>query len=178
MVVLIAAGGCVPRGPLTKLDAPVRLAVPAGDSYLQAGKRMLGAGEPQLALSAFTRSLAREGATVEAYTGAGIAAAQRGLMTEARRHFEHARDLAPRSVVAQNNLGVVLFALGKYPEARQAFQAAFALSDGANDIAVTNLAKTEAALAEAEQAAAPDPAVTHDLRRLGSNEYQLIGVEG
>lgn len=175
---LLVLAGCAPPGPLEALDPPVRAAAAPGDTWLQAGKRMLAAGEPQLARDAFARSLIEEGVSAEAYTGAGIAATQRGLATEARRHFERARDLAPRSVVAHNNLGVVLVSLGDLPAARQAFQAAFALSNGSSDIAGDNLSRTEAALAAAAAAQAPDPALSHGLRRLGSGEYELIAADG
>ncbi|MFQ5565831.1 MAG: hypothetical protein ACE5EU_05655, partial [Paracoccaceae bacterium] len=123
MAVLIAsvflAGACTQpddaTGGATVSEAPVR-------SYLSLGKRMLAAREPDLAMKAFLTSMSVEGVSAEAMTGAGIAAQRQGLLTSARRYFEQARTLAPDSIVAHNNLGVVLYMLKEYYPARNAFR--------------------------------------------------------
>ena len=144
------------------------------DAYLSLGKRMLAAREPDLAMKAFLTSLGVEGISAEAMTGAGIAAQRLGLLTSARRYFEQARRLAPDSVIAHNNLGVVLYKLKEYYPARNAFRRAYALSNGKSEIAERNLNRSEATIARLEEVPKKDPAITHDVIRLGTSEFRLI----
>jgi Tfp pilus assembly protein PilF len=146
---------------------------PAG-SYLSLGKHMLAAREPDLAMKAFLTSMSVDGVSAEAMTGAGIAAQQQGLLTSARRYFEQARRLAPDSVTANNNLGVVLYKLKEYYPARNAFRQALALSGGKSEMAERNLNRAEATIAQMEEAAKTDPAISHDVIRLGSSEFRLM----
>ncbi len=146
---------------------------PAG-SYLLLGKRMLAAREPDLAMKAFLTSMSVDGVSAEAMTGAGVAAQQQGLLTSARRYFEQARRLAPDSVTANNNLGVVLYKLKEYYPARNAFRQALALSGGKSEMAERNLNRAEATIAQMEEAAKTDPAISHDVVRLGSSEFRLM----
>ncbi len=159
----------------TAAGAAVREA-PAGQtySYLTLGKRMLAAREPNLALKAFLTSMSVEGISSEAMTGAGIATQQQGLLTSARRYFEQARELAPDSVIAHNNLGVVLYKLKEYYPARNAFRRAYALSNGKSEMAERNLNLAEAEVARMEKVPKTDPAITHDVIRLGTSEFRLI----
>jgi len=117
-------------------------------SYLSRGKYLLAAGEPDLAMRAFTTAMSVDGISVEAMTGAGIAAQQQGLLVSAQRYFEHARKLAPDSVSVHNNLGVVLYMRKEYYSAQEAFQTAYALSSGTSETAERNLNWTEAMIAE------------------------------
>lgn len=144
-------------------------------TYLKYGLSLLRIGEFDLAKKAFIRSFRVEDTRVQALTGAGIAAERQGLLTQARRFFENARALAPDSVIAHNNLGVVLYRLGRYHEAGQVFRAAFALSSGQNDLAAHNLALAEKAVAEEESAGAP-AAASHVVRRIGSSEYLILNA--
>lgn len=174
----LALAGCAggTTGPLEQADLPAARAVGGpSDSWLAIGRKLLAAGESDLARGAFERSLLIEGPSAEAMTGAGIAAERQGLVTMAARYFERARDLAPDSVVANNNLGVVRYRLNEYYRARQAFQAAFALSDGRNELALRNLRLAERAIADIEAGRNyVDPAVNFEVRRLGSSEFELI----
>ncbi len=147
--------------------------VPAG-SYLLLGKHMLAAREPNLAMKAFLTSMSVDGVSAEAMTGAGNAAQQQGLLTSARRYFELARRLAPDSVTANNNLGVVLYKLKEYYPARNAFRRALALSGGKSEMAERNLNRAEATIARMETVPETDPAISHDVIRLGSSEFRLI----
>ena len=151
-------------------------AEPAGQtsSYLSLGKRMLAAREPDLAMKAFLTSMSTDGISAEAMTGAGIAAQQQGLLTSARRYFERARRLAPDSVIAHNNLGVVLYKLKEYYPARNAFRRAYALSNGKSEMAERNLNRAEATIARMEKIPKTDPAISHDVIRLGTSEFRLI----
>ncbi len=170
----LLAGACT-RPESTIEGATVR-AEPAGqtNSYLSLGKSMLAAREPDLAMKAFLTSMSSEGISAEAMTGAGIAAQQQGLLTSARRYFEQARGLAPNSVIAHNNLGVVLYMLKEYYPARNAFRSAYALSSGKSEMAERNLNLAEATIARIEQVPKTDPAITHDVIRLGTSEFRLI----
>jgi Flp pilus assembly protein TadD len=121
------------------------------ESFLSLGNRMLAAREPDLAMKAFLSSMSVEGISVEAMTGAGIAAKQQGLLKSARRYFEQARKLAPDSVLTHNNLGVVLYMMKEYYPARNEFRSAFALSSGRSGIAERNLNRVEAKIARIEK---------------------------
>lgn len=181
--VLLALGlqGCATPGqlePMPELTA-VDQALRNNESWLGLGRRLLAAGEYDLAQQAFERSLLHDGVSAQAMTGAGIAASQLGLYTMAARYFERARDLAPDSIVANNNLGVVLLRLEEYYPARQAFRTAFALSDGRNELAMRNLRLAELTVAEIEsERDYVDPAVNFRLRRLGTHEFELVDYEG
>ncbi|MEM6664166.1 MAG: tetratricopeptide repeat protein [Pseudomonadota bacterium] len=175
---LIFAAGCAPlhaQSPLSDLEAPEPLAEPL-TTWLDLGQQYLQAGRPSQAQRAFVRSMRVEGMTAAAMTGAGLAAEQQGLLTEARRFFERARDLAPSSVIAHNNLGAVLYALKEYHPAKKAFLAAFALSSGKNRVATHNLSLVELAL-ERELAENPQlVANPRPLQREGSGEYRLLAT--
>jgi len=165
----LALGACAATGPFR---APGPPAEPPPGGFLAEGLRLLEVGSLQGAERAFIRSLRTEDRPAAALTGAGLAAARRGLLRKAHRFFRQAHDLAPGSPVANNNLGVVLYRLGRYAEARRAFRTAFAVSSGKSDMALYNMELAEAALAR--EAPRPDPAVTHGLQRLGSSEYRLF----
>ena len=167
----LIAGACTQPDGATA-GATMREA-PAG-SYLALGKQMLAAREPDLAMKAFLTSMSVDGISVDAMTGAGIAAQQQGLLSSARRYFEQARRLAPDSMVAQNNLGVVLYMLKEYYPARNAFRRAFALSNGESKMAERNLNRVEATIAQIEEIPATNPAISHDVIRLGTSEFRLI----
>jgi Flp pilus assembly protein TadD len=127
-----------------------------------------------MAIKAFLRSMTSEGVSAEAMTGAGIAYQQQGLLTVARRHFEQALQLAPNSVIAHNNLGVVLYQLEEYYPARDEFRTAFALSNGTSEMAERNLNRAEATIAAIEMVPETDQAVSHDVIRLGGGEFRLV----
>ena len=180
--VLIASG--LLAGACTRSEGMAEVATagvavreaPAGQTnpYLSLGKRMLAAREPALAMKAFLTSMSAEGISAEAMTGAGIAAQRQGLLTSARRYFEQARELNPNSVIAHNNLGVVLYKLQEYYPARNAFRRAYALSNGKSEMAERNLNRAEATIARMEKVPKTDPAISHDVIRLGTSEFRLI----
>lgn len=178
-LVLLVLAGCSltpAAGPLTKLDAAPRLPEPR-TTYLDLGRQYLQAGEIDQAKRAFVRSIRVEGITAPALTGAGIAAEKQGLLTEARRFFERARLKAPSSVVAHNNLGAVLYRMGAYHEAKQAFQAAFALSSGSNRVATHNLALSELAIQKKRNENLPALPNPLPVQREGSGEYKLLDLK-
>ncbi|HSF93424.1 MAG TPA: tetratricopeptide repeat protein [Thermohalobaculum sp.] len=165
--------GCAPTGE-QKAFAPED--APAG-TYLKLGKSLLLANEPELAFDAFIASIRLDGVSAEALTGAGIASQKQGLLTAARRYFEQAVELDPTSVTANNNLGVVLFLMNEYYPARDAFRAAYALSSGRSEIAERNLNRTEAVVAQIEEARQEDPETSHRVVRLGTSVFRITPSE-
>ena len=181
LVLGLALAGCAQQHPTAELPPATPLPEQAED-WFDLGTRLLAAGEPAQAEDAFIRSLRVEGMTAAALTGAGVAAQRQGLLTEAKRYFERAKELEPTSIAAHNNLGAALFGLGELQAARHAFRIAFALSSGASQQAAQNLEMTELAIARAEAAAAiteqPVALHTQNVQRSGSTTYKLIGMPG
>ena len=173
----LAACELVPQGPLDDLPAaeamPETLPEPTA-SWMDLGLRLLAADQPVQAERAFIRSLRVEGMTAAALTGAGVAAQRQGLLTEAIRYYERAKELETDSVAAHNNLGAALFGLGELYPARQAFKTAFALSSGTSREAAQNLGMADLAIARAEAANPPRYESPQKLQRTGSAEYKLI----
>lgn len=163
----------VPQGPLDGLPPAEALPEPTA-SWMDLGLRLLAANQPVQAERAFIRSLRVEGMTAAALTGAGVAAQHQGLLTEAMRYYERARELDPDSVAVHNNLGAALFGLGELYPARQAFKTAFALSSGASTEAAQNLGMADLAIARAEAANSTPAENPQKLQRTGSAEYKLI----
>ncbi|MEM1343322.1 MAG: tetratricopeptide repeat protein [Pseudomonadota bacterium] len=160
------------RNPFPSRAAFAGIRREAGISSLERGIAFLRVGEPDLAHKAFIRALRVEEHKAAALTGAGIAVERQGLLSLAKRYFEAARTMAPQSDVAHNNLGAVLYALGEYGQAHQAFYAAYALSSGRNDMARRNMELSKRAM----QAGFPEPDPlerSHTLERVGRNEYRL-----
>jgi Flp pilus assembly protein TadD len=143
-------------------------------SYLSQGNRLLAAREPDLAMKAFLNSMSAEGISAEAMTGAGIAAQQQGLLTAARRYFTQASELDPNSVVAHNNLGVVLYMMNEYYPARDEFRSAYAISSGKSAMAERNLNRAEATIASFEEIPETDPTISQEEIRRGNGAFQPI----
>ena len=159
----------------TNAPPPVAVKPPPG-TYIQVGKNLLAANEPELAFDAFINAMRVDGVTAEALTGAGIASQKQGLLTTARRYFLRAIELDPGSITAHNNLGVVQFSLKEYYPARDAFRAAYALSSGRSEIAEGNLNRAEAVVAEIEAAGQEDPEISHRVVRLGTSVFQITPI--
>jgi len=147
---------------------------PQSVSYLSQGNRLLAAREPDLAMKAFLNSMSTEGISAEAMTGAGIAAQQQGLLAAARRYFTQASELDPNSVVAHNNLGVVLYMMNEYYPARDEFRSAYAISSGKSAMAERNLNRAEATIARFEKIPETDPTISQEEIRRGNGAFQPI----
>lgn len=177
----LAACGLVPQNPLDALPPAEAMAETLPEStasWMDLGLRLLEANQPVQAERAFIRSLRVEGMTAAALTGAGVAAQRQGLLTEAIRYYERAKELEPDSVAVHNNLGAALFGLGELYPARQAFKTAFALSSGTSTEAEQNLGMADLAIARAEAANPPPAENPQKLQRTGSAEYKLIVSSG
>lgn len=173
MAVILVAAACSPRDPTAALDAAPQLRPGSDQTYLSLGRQLLATNEPALAMKAFNASMGTEGVSAEAMTGAGIAAQEQGLTYAARRYFERARDLAPRSPVVHNNLGVVLFRLKEYHAARAAFRTALDLSGGENASVRENLERTEAEIARRDSETAADQLGAPQVVRLGTDRFLI-----
>ena len=169
----LLGGACAPQEPTAALEAPAKLQPGPGQTYLSLGSSLLAANEPALAIQAFNASMTAEGLSPEAMTGAGMAAQRQGLLTAARRYLERARDLAPQSAIAHKNLGVVLYQLEEYHDARAAFRAALELSGGESRSARAYLGQTEAALAARAPEPEEDAGETWRVVRLGTDRVRL-----
>lgn len=178
--ILAAAAGsaaCQPvEGPLAEAERPPVLEPRPGQSYFDLGVILLATREHREAERAFTRSLSAEGMSPQTLTGLGIAAANQGHLGRAQGILENARELAPEDPVILNNLGLVLYGLGEYHAAKQAFHAAFLISSGQDRLAEANLAKTEQAIALTSPGIDYNPAVSHTVQRIGASEYRLLEV--
>ena len=174
LVSTFALAGCQPGGPFpaARLD-PAPTLPQAEGTYLNMGRNLLASNQVELAHDAFIRSIQIEGPTAAALTGAGLAAERQGLLRDARRFFERARLLDPNSVMVHNNLGATLYRLGEYHEARQAFQAAFALSSCRSQVAEHNLGLSELAIRRQENRDLAVAANPFSVQRLGSGVYTL-----
>ncbi len=145
------------------------------DTLIAEGTTLLRAGDHERAYRHFIRALGTGDRQAEALTGAGLALEAQGLLTAARDFFIRARIMAPGSATAHNNLGVVLYRLGDYSGARQAFRTAFAVSSGQSGVAAANLRLAEAAIDR--RMPRPDAGATHRVQRVGSSEYRLLSVD-
>jgi len=143
-------------------------------SPLEHGLALLRADQPEAAHAAFVRALRTGVRPAAALTGAGLAAEARGMLGAARRYFEMARDLAPRSDVVHNNLGVVLYRMRDYGSAHRAFRTAFALSSGRNEAAARSMKLAQAAASG--EVPDSDDLLTHRLQRTGSGSYHLSPI--
>ncbi|MEM9145447.1 MAG: tetratricopeptide repeat protein [Pseudomonadota bacterium] len=159
---------CAATGPFQTPDQQQQSPTDA----LAEGHVLLRSGEYDLAYNAFITALRTSNRPAEALTGAGLALEAQGQLTRALEHFRRAAEIAPGSDIAHNNHGVVLYRLGEYAQARQAFRMAFAVSSGRSSAAAANLRATEQALA-ARATPAP-PLSRFSVQRLGSSEYRLV----
>ena len=174
MLGVLATSACQPgqHSPLSAFQPASTLPEPEG-TYLNMGRSLLAANMIDEARQAFIRSLHTEGLTAAALTGAGLASERQGLLRDAKRYFEKARVLEPESVAVHNNLGAVHYRLGEYYLAKQAFQAAFALSSGTNQVAEHNLGLSELAIRREENRELAVQANPVPIQRLGSGVYTL-----
>lgn len=90
----------------------------------------MAAGEYELALRAYFRAAAEQGATADTLSAIGAANLRLGRLGQAEQALRRALDREPEFVPALNNLGVVMSEHRRWGEARHLFQAAFALDSG------------------------------------------------
>lgn len=165
--------GCTPYpDPFAELSVLDRNVGPDAEASIERGRAALRFKDFSQAKKEFISSINQGGVSAAALTGIGLAEEGVGHLNEAQRFFRMALRLAPDSIMAHNNLGVVLFRSEKYHEAQQAFQSAFAISSGRSSIAQHNLRLANLAVAEidANEAGVVE---AHNLQRIGTSEYLL-----
>lgn len=180
LAIILAVSAC--EEPVTPLSATYEgLPAPQQEiprepvSMIEAGNRLLNAGEPELALKAFASALADERVSVDALIGLGYANHKLGRLNQARKMFEIVIELEPEQIMAWNNLGVVRYLMGDIPAATRAFRTAFALSGGKSDSIRHNLA-----LAQDQASPSFDPeSIVPEFRliRSGYGRYQLTSYK-
>jgi tetratricopeptide (TPR) repeat protein len=136
---------CTPSGGVSRnLPYGVNARGDAVDG-LTVGHRLMEAGEYELALKAYYRAAAEEGATVDTLSAIGSANLALGRLGQAETILRRALEDDPTFVPAMNNLGVVLMERGKTGEAMLVFQQAFAQDSGQTDSIRENLKRAIAA---------------------------------
>jgi tetratricopeptide (TPR) repeat protein len=139
---------------------------------LTVGHRLMAAGEYELALKAYLRAAAEQGATVDVLSALGSANLHLGRLGQAETLLRRAIEVDEMFVPAWNNLGVVLMEKGEVAEASRVFKTAFALDSGQSDEIRKNLSL---ALAKLENPAYDVPEKSKfSLVRRGQGEYLLL----
>ncbi len=141
-LIVLCLAACSSGGFNTSEDTPF---APAFDSQKEAvdglvvGRRLMDAGEYELALSAFTRAAAEQGKTPEVLAAAGTANLALGRLGQAEKMLKSSLEDDPNQPETWNNLGVLLMEQGKTAEAEQIFRKAYALDNGQSDSIRDNL---------------------------------------
>jgi Flp pilus assembly protein TadD len=99
--------------------------VPDAVDGLIVGHRAMAAGEYEIALRAYHRAAATQGASVDVLSAIGSANLRLGRLQQAEQDLRRALEQDQRFVPAHNNLGVVLAEQGKWGEASLHFRNAF-----------------------------------------------------
>jgi Flp pilus assembly protein TadD len=124
--------------------SPDRLSTRAAGSAqdvdgLIVGHRLMAAGEYELALRAYYRSMAEQGPTIDALSAIGSANLNLGRLGQSEQMLRRALDIDPQFVPALNNLGVVMVENEEWAQAAQLFRTAFALDSGRSEEIRQNL---------------------------------------
>ncbi|MFN0114520.1 MAG: tetratricopeptide repeat protein [Paracoccaceae bacterium] len=179
LILSLALAACTQTGGLLPSGKPQSPFAPTGaydlaeaTDGLTVGHRLMAAGEYDLALKAYYRAAAEQGATVDVLSAIGSADLHLGRLGQAEQMLRRAVEKDATFVPAWNNLGVVLMEKGEYPEASRVFRTAFALDSGRTDSIRKNL---RLALAKTENPAYdPGKEYNFTLVRRGTGEYLLL----
>lgn len=138
------------------------------------GHRLMAAGEYELALRAYYRATAEQGATVDVLSAIGSANLRLGRLGQSEQMLRRALERDQTFVPALNNLGVVLMEKREWGEARRVFQTAFALDSGRSDEIRENL---RLAIAKSENPGYTKVEANNlSLVRRGSGRYLLLSA--
>ncbi|MDP2064100.1 MAG: tetratricopeptide repeat protein [Phaeovulum sp.] len=174
IMAVLALAACQPTGGLGRdPGSPYAPGTARGAAVdgLTVGHRLMEAGEYELALEAYYRAAAEQGATVDVIAALGSANLQLGRLGQAERLLRQAITIDGKFVPAWNNLGVVLMETGKYAEAARVFQTAYALDSGQTDSIRENLRR---ALAKIENPSYDLPGEAYSLVNRGNGQYLLL----
>jgi tetratricopeptide (TPR) repeat protein len=125
-----AASALLGQGPDQMAPDASRRDIPDAVDGLVIGHRLMAAGEYELALRAYFRSMATEGTSVDALSAVGSANLRLGRLGQAEQILRRALEIDETFVPAHNNLGVALSEQGKWAEASLHFRNAFAFDQG------------------------------------------------
>lgn len=153
-------------------------ALPFGEESVDGlivGHRLMAAGEYELALKAYTRSVPEHGVTVDVLSAIGSANLKLGRLGQAEKYLRDAVKKDPDFAPAWNNLGVVLIETGKAAEAARVFRVAYSLDGGKSASIKQNLTL---ALAKVENISYDDDEdATFALMRRGQGDYLLLAQQ-
>ncbi len=172
LLYLLAA--CSPGGLSAEKGSPFAPGTAGGEAVdgLTVGHRLMAAGEYELALKAYYRAAATQGATVDVLSAVGSANLHLGRLGQAEQMLRRAVEEDPRFVPAWNNLGVALMEKGEVAEAAKVFETAYALDSGHSDAIRENL---RLALAKRQDPGYVEPEDKNfSLVRRGAGEYLLL----
>lgn len=150
----------------------------SGESVNQmvVAQRLAASGEHELALRAYLRAAAENGATAEILTGLGSSNLALGRLGQAEEQFRIALERDSENIAALNNLGVLLLERDKPGESRGYLSQAFALDSGRSDEIRSNL---QLAIARSENSAyTAEKAGEYVLIRQGGGTYRLSAGSG
>ncbi|MFN4098413.1 MAG: tetratricopeptide repeat protein [Pararhodobacter sp.] len=137
---LIALSACQSSGDFSPDGLPGRAVRAAEDvDGLVVGHRLMAAGEYELALRAYFRSIAEQGPTVDALSAIGSANLRLGRLGQSEQMLRRAIEYDPQFVPALNNLGVVMIEKRDWGQAAHLFRTAFALDSGRSEEIRQNL---------------------------------------
>ena len=104
--------------------------IPDAVDGLIVGHRAMAAGEYEIALRAYHRAAATQGASVDVLSAIGSANLRLGRLQQAEQDLRRALEKDETFAPAHNNLGVVLAERGRWGEASLHFRNAFAFDSG------------------------------------------------
>ena len=177
MPVVLAAcsGGLDASNPAAANSPPAADGTKASVDGLEVGHRLMAAGEYDLARDAYLRAGAEQGVNSDVLSAIGSADLKLGWLNEAEHILRRAVEEDPGFVPALNNLGCVLMERGKFGEARQVFQRAFALDSGNSEDIRQNL---RLAIARTDNTVYAGPVTAEaprfNLVRRGQGDYVLL----
>lgn len=143
---------------------------------LVVGHRLMAAGEYELALRAYYRAAAQQGLNADVLSAIGSANLKLGRLGQAENDFRAALKQNQVFVPALNNLGVVLMNEGRFAEAKEVFQQAFALDSGHSDLIRENLRRALALMDKSSYSEAQNTS-GFELVRRGDGRYLLLSTK-
>jgi tetratricopeptide (TPR) repeat protein len=176
--VFVVLAACDDGGRLSSADASRNAAFganPRGEGVdgLLVGHRLMEAGEYELALKAYLRGAAENGMSVDVLSALGSANLQLGRLGQSEQLLRRAVEIDPSFVPAINNLGVVLMERGKYAEAKEYFEQAYAADSGETDSIRENLQRAIAQLEKPVYEQSDEP-VLYELIRRGEDDLETL----
>jgi Flp pilus assembly protein TadD len=174
-LLILGACGEDPNALIQDQNLPSERSGIEGESVdgLTVGHRLMEAGEYELALRAYTRTINDYGVTVDVLSAIGSANLKLGRLGQAEEYLRQAIAQDDSFVPAWNNLGVILVTREEYSEAREVFRVAYGLDRGESTEIRSNLLLAEAKM---QDIAPPvEEEANFRLVRRGNGQYLLLG---